>query len=186
MSLFKCSVVVFLSSNCNCEARLARSLAAETGRSPAKEAGTAGGTSQVNLAWQEWVPPSPWKGSFKYKNIHRWLHIAGSLLLGELTWDLIVIRICWVMNIRICKQSKHVQDLCVLCNEVCAGVRHIYRSNQIFLTTQRREQRGGQDGKGDTNMDQSTSTVSFPCQVMQQDRRSQFQQTNPSSIFEEP
>lgn len=63
------------------------------------------------------------KRSFEYKNIHRWSLIAGSFLLGELVWDLILIRICWVMNIHICRQSKHVQDLCVLCN-----VRYAHKS----------------------------------------------------------
>lgn len=72
------------------------------------------------------------KKGFKYKNIHRWLLMAGSLLLGELTWDLIVIMTCWVMNIHICKQSKHMQDLCIFCNvRYTQKSCHSCRSNQI-------------------------------------------------------
>jgi len=52
-------MAVFSLSNCSCEAGSASSLGAETGRHPAQEAGTAGGTSGVNLAWQEQVPSLP-------------------------------------------------------------------------------------------------------------------------------
>lgn len=53
---FKHFVAVFSLSNCDCEvgnkARSARSLTAETGSSPAKEAGT----SQLNTAQQKGIP----------------------------------------------------------------------------------------------------------------------------------